>query len=145
MLTARSLAAGTSRFTASLIRVAPGGIQHAGRPPNSNARSDAATMADSLSRIAICAAPIARGVLPKTFESSMRTLRPAMLVCAIIRSVWLWKLVIACGRGGAGGAGGAGVVAPAVGGAGGRSAGNGRGCCGDVAHVLTQCSPDCAK
>jgi hypothetical protein len=66
-----------------------------------------------------------------------------MLMCAIIRSVWLWKLVIATGRGGAGGVGGTGVVVPSAGGAGGRGAT--RGCCGDVAQVLTQCSPDCAK
>ena len=64
-----------------------------------------------------------------------------MLVCAIIRTVWLWKLVIAAGRGGVGGAG---VVAAPAGGAGGRGAGNARGCIGDVAQVLTQCS-DCAN
>ena len=44
-----------------------------------------------------------------------------------------------------GGVAGAGVCAAAEGGAGGRGAGNGRGCCGDVAQVLTQCSGDCAK
>src|SRR5580704_2574695 len=145
MLTARSLAAGTSRFTASLITVAPGGIEHVGRPPNNSALSDAGTTLDSVSRSAICAAPMPSGMPPKTFESSMRTRRPPMLVCVIIRSVWLWKLVIATGRGGAGGAGGAGVVTAEVGGAGGRGAGNARGWSGDVAHVLTQCSVDCAK
>jgi hypothetical protein len=89
--------------------------------------------------MATCAAPITSGVLPKAFESSMRTRRPPMLVCAIMRSVWLWKLVTCTGRGGAGGVGA--VAAPAAGGARGR-AGNARGCCGEVAQVLTQCSDD---
>ena len=100
-------------------------------------------MAESLRRSPMCASPMSSGALPKALESSMRTRLPPMLVWAIMRNVWLWKPVMAGGRGGAGGVGA--VAAPAVGGAGGLGAGNGLGCCGDVAQVDTQCSGDCAK
>ena len=49
------------------------------------------------------------------------------------------RLVTGTGRGGAGAVG----AAPCA--AGGRRLGRGRGCCGEVAQVLTQCSAVCAK
>ena len=89
-------------------------------------------MAESFSRNAMWAATTVSGPLPNVFESWTRALRPPMLVCTIMRTVWLWKLVI--GGGACGALAGASWAAPcAAGGAAGKAAP-----CGEAAQVATQ-------
>ncbi len=109
-----------------------------GFPLNINARSVPGTIAESLLRSAMCAAPTISGVAPKAFESSTRTLLPPMLARAIMRTVWLLNAL----GGGAGRAGAPGTGAAAWGG----GAGATRGCCCAETHVATQCGPGaCAQ
>jgi hypothetical protein len=71
------------RSTGSLYTKAPDGIVMVGRPLNVNARSEAGAIADSLSRSAMCAAPMVSGVVPKTLLNATRARLPPMLVRTI--------------------------------------------------------------
>src|SRR5687768_9732236 len=132
------------------------GIVTEGRPLNVSGCPRDGWMASSLSRNAMCAAPIVRGAVPKALLRMTRTLEPPMVARTICRSVWFVKCV----------KGGAAKVVPAGGvteglAAGGGGAGHalrmngagpggfgGGGLCGRpisaVAHVPTHRSLDCA-
>jgi hypothetical protein len=58
-----------------------------GLPLNVIARSDPATISESLARSAMCAAPMVTGGLPKAFSTLIRSRCPPMLVRAIMRTV----------------------------------------------------------
>src|SRR4051812_25592199 len=60
-----------------------------GLPPNISARSEPATIPDSVPRFARWAAPTSTAADPNAFDSFTRTRRPPMLVRRIIRTVWL--------------------------------------------------------
>src|SRR5437763_11414360 len=131
---ARSLRAGIDRSTRSLNTSAPAGTRNVALPFTVSLRSDAGTIADSLSRSAIDAPPMFSGAVPKVFANTTRTRVPAIDVLTIWRSVWLFG--VTCGNAsGAGGAAGlpAGAAAGAAGG--GRTAGRATTA---VVHVATQ-------
>jgi len=66
---------------------APAGMVQPGFPLKEITRSELGTIAESLPRIAMCAAPTTSGVAPKAFESCTRRRLPPMLARAIIRTV----------------------------------------------------------
>src|SRR5882672_2052485 len=105
-------------------------MRNAGRPLSVSLRTDAATMADSLSRSAIDAPPMFTAVVPNVFASITRARVPPTDVRTISRSVCLFGVM-----GGGGGAGAFGNGGAAAGAAGGRTAGRATTA---VAHVATQ-------
>jgi hypothetical protein len=144
MLTARSLAAGTSRFTGSLISVAPGGIQHDG--PAAKQQRTIGRRNDA--RFLVAHRDMRRPDRQRRAAEGVRKLDAhAPSADAGVRD-HAQRLVVEAGDRGRlrrGGAGGAGCCRLQPGAPGDAAAGNARGCCGEVAQVDTQCSVDCAK
>ena len=66
---------------------APGGIVMEACPPKVSARSDPCSIAAPLLDTAKCAAPITKGLVPYSFDSTTRTRLPPMLTAAIWRMV----------------------------------------------------------
>ena len=60
-----------------------GGIVGAGMPLNLSTRFDFSTIDESLSRVAICAAPMTSGDVPNVLLTATRTFEPPTLVCTI--------------------------------------------------------------
>src|SRR5688572_2041468 len=125
-----------------------------GRPLNVSARALAGTIALSLSRNAMYAAPMVNGAVPNALLNTTRTRDPPMLARTICRSVWFVKCVNGAGpnvvpAGACAGfaAGGGAGQALRINGAGAGGPGGG-GICGRpinaVAHVPTHRSVDCA-
>src|SRR6185369_10783711 len=88
---------GTFKSTGSLSVTTPEPIVHDDFPPNVSARSEAATITESLPCKAIRAAPMGTGGLPKAFERRTRTLVPPTLARTIMRTVWLFRFETAGG------------------------------------------------
>src|SRR5262245_22193311 len=96
---ARFAIAGIWRSTGSEYMRAPAGIDTDDRPLNANGRPDAGRMAAPLSWRARCAAPIARGIVPKALLKTTRARLPPALTWTICRSVWLLKFMVGSGGG----------------------------------------------
>ena len=80
---AKSAMSGTVKGTGSLYTAACAGIATVGLPLKVSGRPDAVWIDASLSRSAMCAAPIVSGAVPYTLLSTTRTIGPPMLRCTI--------------------------------------------------------------